>query len=89
MQYLKKHLRQCSMVSDKDYGRHCFLYEFEKGSTEAAVYVVYVKFMGRMQLMTAHIVDSFWNSEKEAEVVMIMEDVVILYSLEKRLLIKP
>lgn len=64
------------MASDKAHVRYCLLHEFNKGSTTT---VVYVKFMKRIQLMTANIVEGFGNSGKETEAVQIRQGVDILY----------
>lgn len=50
--------------------------------------VVYARIMWRMQLTTAHVVSCFRNSRNEIDSVKFRQDVDVLLSLEKRLLIK-
>lgn len=51
--------------------------------------VVYVKFMERMQLMNAGIVEGFGNSETDTNVVKFRQGMDVLHSLIKRLFTKP
>lgn len=65
------------MEIHKSHIRHCMLHEFDKFSTLAPAFRVYVKLVERIEMTTKH-ADCVKNSEKETEAVNFMQGVGVL-----------